>query len=116
VYIDVKEETSQATQQNQGGGLLSIQRKTIVQQRISQACHVTERNTDVCNMASDLAAGFRKILALRTRVPLSKSGSQKSPKETLSLSLSLSLSLKGRGQKQPRGIEPQNGANQDTKK
>jgi hypothetical protein len=43
-------------------------------------------------MASDLAAGFRKILALRTRVPLSKSGSQKSPKETLSLSLSLSLS------------------------
>jgi hypothetical protein len=90
VYIDVKEETSQATQQNQGGGLLSIQRKTIVQQRISQACHVTERNTDVCNMASDLAAGFRKILALRTRVPLSKSGSQKSPKETLSLSLSLS--------------------------
>jgi hypothetical protein len=65
-------------------------------------------------MASDLAAGFRKILALRTRVPLSKSGSQKSPKETLSLSFS--LSLKGRGQKQPRGIEPQNGANQDTKK
>jgi hypothetical protein len=63
-------------------------------------------------VASDLAAGFRRILALRTRVPLSKSGSQKSPKETLSLS----LSLKGRGQEQPRGIEPQNGANQDTKK
>jgi hypothetical protein len=39
-------------------------------------------------VASDLAAGFRGILALRTRVPLSKSGSQKSPKETLSLSLS----------------------------
>jgi len=39
-------------------------------------------------VASDLAAGFRRILALRTRVPLSKSGSQKSPKETLSLSLS----------------------------
>jgi hypothetical protein len=46
-------------------------------------------------VASDLAAGFRRIFALRTRVPLSKSGSQKSPKETLSLSLSLSLSKDG---------------------